>query len=118
MAAQLAWLLPGVKISPMGIWNVVQRLGESVARYNEGLSQYHADSRSEGASTQEAPPAVVVSVDGSMPGMQVRQQAGGARGASRFRPCRRCRKATSMRSKRVYGCYPPSAWKPRPGAIR
>ena len=56
MAAQLAWLLPGVRISPMGIWNVVQRLGESVARYNEGLSQYHADSRSEGAPTQEAPP--------------------------------------------------------------
>jgi hypothetical protein len=74
MAAQLAWLLPGVRISPMGIWNVVQRLGESVARYNEGLSQYHADSRSEGAPTQEAPPAVVLSVDGSMLGMQVRQQ--------------------------------------------
>jgi len=52
----------------------VQRLGESVARYNEGLSQYHADSRSEGAPTQEAPPAVVLSVDGSMLGMQVRQQ--------------------------------------------
>jgi hypothetical protein len=74
MAAQLAWLLLGVKISPMSVWNVVQRLGESVARYREGLSQYHADSRSEGAPTQEAPPAVVLSVDGSMLGMQVRQQ--------------------------------------------
>jgi len=74
LAARLAWLLLGVKVSTSGIWNVVQRLGESVARYSEGLSQYHADSRSEGASTQEAPPAVVLSVDGSMLGMQVRQQ--------------------------------------------
>jgi hypothetical protein len=74
LAAQLAWLLLGVKISPMSVWNVVQRLGESAARYSEGLSQYHADSRSEGASTREAPPAVVLSVDGSMLGMQVRKK--------------------------------------------
>ena len=58
----------------MGVWKVVQRLGEAAARYSEGLSQYHADSRSEGASTREAPPAVVLSVDGSMLGMQVRKQ--------------------------------------------
>jgi hypothetical protein len=74
LAAQLAWLLLGVKISPMGVWKVAQRLGESAARYSEGLSQYHADSRSEGASTQNAPPVVVLSVDGSMLGMQVRKQ--------------------------------------------
>jgi hypothetical protein len=74
LAAQLAWLLLGVKISPMGVWKVVQRLGESAARYSEELSQYHADSRSEGASTGEAPPVVVLSVDGSMLGMQVRKQ--------------------------------------------
>ena len=74
LAAQLAGLLLGVKISPMGVWKVVQRLGESAARYSEDLSQYHADSRSEGASTREAPPAVVLSVDGSMLGMQVRKQ--------------------------------------------
>lgn len=74
LAAALAGLLLGVKISPMGIWKVVQRLGESTCRYSEGLSQYHADSRSEGASTQNAPPVVVLSVDGSMLGMQVRQQ--------------------------------------------
>ena len=74
LAAQLAWLLLGVKISPMGVWKVAQRLGEPAARYSEGLSQYHADSRSEGASTREAPPAVVLSVDGSMLGMQVRKQ--------------------------------------------
>jgi hypothetical protein len=74
LAAQLAWLLWGVKISPMGVWKVVQRLGESAARYSEGLSQYHADSRSEGASTQDAPPVVVLGVDGSMLGKQVRPQ--------------------------------------------
>jgi len=74
LAAQLAWLLLGIKISPMSVWNVVQRLGESAARYSEALSHYHADSRSEGASTQEAPPVVELSVDGSMLGMQVRQQ--------------------------------------------
>jgi hypothetical protein len=74
LAAALAWLLLGVKISPMGIWKVVQRLGESTCRYSEGLSQYHADSRSEGACTQNAPPVVVLSVDGSMLGMQVRAQ--------------------------------------------
>ncbi len=74
LAAQLAGLLLGVKISPMGVWKVAQRLGEPAARYSEGLSQYHADSRSEGASTREAPPAVVLSVDGSMLGMQVRKQ--------------------------------------------
>jgi hypothetical protein len=74
LAAQLAWLLLGVEISAMGVWNVVQRLGESAARYSEGLSQYHADSRSEGASTREAPHVVVLSVDGCMLGMQVRTQ--------------------------------------------
>jgi len=67
-------LLLGVEISAMGVWNVVQRLGESATRYSEGLSQYHADSRSEGASTREAPPVVVLSVDGCMLGMQVRTQ--------------------------------------------
>jgi transposase len=54
LAAQLAWLLWGVKISPMSVWKVVQRLGESAAGYSEGMSRYHADSRSEGASTREA----------------------------------------------------------------
>src|SRR5216684_4476112 len=72
LAAALAELLLGVKISPMGIWKVVQRLGESPCRYSTGLSHYHADSRSEGASTQDAPAVVVLGVDGAMLGMQVR----------------------------------------------
>lgn len=74
LAAQLAWLRLGVRISPSGVWKVVQRLGESAVRYSEGMSRYHGDSRSVGASTQGAPPAVVLSVDGSMLGMQVRPQ--------------------------------------------
>ena len=73
-AAQLAWLLLGVKISAMSVWRATQRLGEAAARYSEKLSQYHADDRSEGASTQNAPPAVVLSVDGCMLGMQVRSK--------------------------------------------
>ena len=81
LAAQLAWLLLGVRISPSGVWKVVQRLGESAVRYSEGMSRYHGDSRSVGASTQGAPPAVVLSVDGSMLGMQVRPQRRRRRGA-------------------------------------
>jgi len=72
LAAALAELLLGVKISPMGIWKVVQRLGESACGYSTGLSHYHADSRSEGASTQDAPAVVVLGVDGAMLGRQVR----------------------------------------------
>jgi len=56
----------------MGVWRATQRLGEAAARYSEQLSQYHADDRSEGAPTQNAPPAVVLSVDACMLGMQVR----------------------------------------------
>jgi hypothetical protein len=72
LAARLAWLLLGVRVSPMGIWRVAQRLGEAAARHTEALSQYHADSRSTGASTAAAPPAVVLGVDGCSLGMQVR----------------------------------------------
>jgi hypothetical protein len=56
LAAQLAGLLLGVKVNAMGVWRATQRLGEAAARYSEQLSQYHADDRSEGAPTQNAPP--------------------------------------------------------------
>jgi hypothetical protein len=72
LAARLAWLLLGVTISPMGVWRVAQRLGQAAASYSEALSRYHADSRSEGASTREAPATVLLSVDGCALGMQVR----------------------------------------------
>jgi hypothetical protein len=74
LAARLAWLLLGVTISPMGIWRVAQRLGEAAANYSDQLSRYHADSRSTGASTQAAPSAVVLGVDGCHLGMQVRSK--------------------------------------------
>ena len=38
LASQLAWLLLGVKISPMGVWRVAQRMGEAATRYEEELS--------------------------------------------------------------------------------
>ena len=72
LAARLAWLLLGISVSPMGIWRVTQRLGEAAAGHTETLSRYHADSRSTGASTADAPPAVVLGVDGCSLGMQVR----------------------------------------------
>jgi len=70
----------------MSVWNGVQRWGESAARYSEALSPYHADSRSAGASTQDAPPAVVRSVDGSMLGMPVRKQRRRRQGCETLAP--------------------------------
>jgi hypothetical protein len=72
LAARLAGLLLGVTISPMGVWRVAQRLGQAAASYSEALSQYHADSCSQGAPTDQAPATVVLSVDGCLLGTQVR----------------------------------------------
>ena len=72
LAARLAQLLLGVTIRAMGVWRVAQRLGQAAADYREALSQYHADSRSEGSLAAETPPAVVLGVDGCTLGMQVR----------------------------------------------
>ena len=49
---------------------MAQRLGQA-ASCSEALSRYHADSRSEGTPTHQAP-ATVLSVDGCALGMQVR----------------------------------------------
>lgn len=72
LAARLADQLLSVKISAMGIWRVTQRLGQAAASYSEELSQYHGDSRSQGAPVDQAPATVVLSVDGCSLGMQVR----------------------------------------------
>lgn len=72
LAARLAWLFFGAQVSPMAVWRAVQRLGEAASHHQEALSQYHADSRSEGASTVAAPEVVVLGVDGCQLGMQVR----------------------------------------------
>ncbi len=44
------------------------------ANYREASGQYHADSRSERAAVENAPPVVVLGVDGCVLGMQVRTQ--------------------------------------------
>ena len=59
-------------IGAMGVWRVIQRLGQAAANHSEALSHYHADSRSVGARVENAPPAVVLGVDGCALGMQVR----------------------------------------------
>src|ERR1017187_600090 len=80
-----SWLsYSSVTISAMGGWRVVQRLGRAAASYSKALSQYHADSRSEGASVDHAPPAVVLGVDGCTLGMQVRTHRRRRVGAARL----------------------------------
>ncbi|HZL53940.1 MAG TPA: ISKra4 family transposase [Terracidiphilus sp.] len=73
-AARLAWLLLGVDVNAMGVWRAAQRLGQAAADYGEGLSAYHADSRSEAIVNPDAPQTVVLSVDGCALGMQIRAQ--------------------------------------------
>jgi hypothetical protein len=72
LAARLAWLLLGVEVNAMSVWRAAQRLGQAAADYSEGLSAYHADSRSQAVVDVDAPQTVVVSVDGCALGMQVR----------------------------------------------
>jgi hypothetical protein len=72
LAARLAWLLLGVDVNAMGVWRVAQRLGQAAADYGEGLSAYHADSRSQAIVNPHGPQTVVLSVDGCALGMQVR----------------------------------------------
>jgi hypothetical protein len=73
LAATLAYLCFGVRVSPMGVWRVVQRLGEACEQHLEGTARYHADGRSELPSPAAHAPAVIVAgVDGCALGMQVR----------------------------------------------
>jgi len=72
LAARLAWLLLGVDVNAMGVWRAAQRLGQAAADYGEGLSAYHADSRSQAIVNPHGPQTVVLSVDGCALGMQVR----------------------------------------------
>jgi hypothetical protein len=65
-------LLLGVEVNVMSVWRATQRLGQTAADYTEGLSTYHADSRSQGTVNPDAPQTVVLSVDGCALGMQVR----------------------------------------------
>jgi hypothetical protein len=74
LAARLTWLLLGVDVNAMSVWRAAQRLGQAAADYSEGLSAYHADSRSPDIANADAPQTVVLSVDGCALGMQVRAQ--------------------------------------------
>lgn len=74
LAARLANLLLGVNLNALAVWRVAQRVGQAAASYSDALSQYHTDSRSQGASVENAPPAVGLGVDGCVLGMQVRMQ--------------------------------------------
>jgi hypothetical protein len=74
LAAELCWQLLGVKVNAMTVWRAVQRLGEAAARYSEGLSSYHADSRSQASESAHPPDVVVAAVDGCSLGMQVRSK--------------------------------------------
>src|SRR6202165_3243478 len=86
LAARLEGLLLGVTISPMGVWRVAQRLGQAAASYRDPLSQYHADSRGEGAPTYAAPATVLLSVDGCSLAMQVRARRRRRTGTERLPP--------------------------------
>lgn len=74
LAARLVWLLLGVNVNAMSVWRAAQRLGQAAADYSEGLSAYHANSRSPGTVNPDAPQTVVLSVDGCALGMQARPQ--------------------------------------------
>jgi hypothetical protein len=54
LAARLALLLLGVKVSAMGVWRVTQRLGEAAAQYQEQLTGYHSDRLSPDSAAKEA----------------------------------------------------------------
>lgn len=76
LAARLAYLFFGTEVSPMTVWRSVQRLGQAVDRYVDQQAKWHGDPR---RSTEEgagpaSPDAVVLGVDGSALGMQVRAQ--------------------------------------------
>ena len=72
LAARLAWLFFAVQVNAMTVWRAVQRLGEAAAQYEDALSEYHADSRSEAPCLADPPKVVVAGMDGCALGMQVR----------------------------------------------
>ena len=74
LAARLAFLFFGTSVSAMSVWRSVQRLGAACEQYNEDLSRYHADPRTELDEPSNAPDAVVLGVDGCALGMQVRDK--------------------------------------------
>ena len=72
MAAKLCLLFFGVEVSPMAVWRSVQRLGDACAAYNEEQARFFADARSNPPTDGAFPLAVLLGIDGSALGMQVR----------------------------------------------
>jgi hypothetical protein len=118
LSARLAYLLLGVTVSAMGVWRVTQRLGQAAASYSEALSRYHADSRSQGAPVESAPPAVVLGVDACFLGMQVRPKRRRRTGEEKLPPLPPVEQGSFATSKPVFSCGLTSGWKPRRDAAR
>jgi hypothetical protein len=73
LAAKLAYLFFGTPVCPMTVWRSVQRLGEACDRYIEEQARFCGDAHQDPTAAAGAgPAAVVLGVDGSMLGMQVR----------------------------------------------
>jgi hypothetical protein len=72
LAARLCLLFFGIEVSPMAVWRAVQRLGEACASHTEQQARCLGDAR-QGPPTEGAfPLAVLLGIDGSALGMQVR----------------------------------------------
>ena len=104
-----------VSQSPMGIWRVAQRLGQAAVHHTDGLSLYHADSRSIGAPTQVAPWDRSIGRGWLQLGNASTFQTASARSAKHCRRYHQSRKGVSAKSRRVFRCCPASEWKPPPG---
>jgi hypothetical protein len=78
LAARLAHLFFGAEVSAMTVWRSVQRLGQAADHYVDEQAKWYGDPQralEDGADPAGAgPDAVVLGVDGSALGMQVREQ--------------------------------------------
>jgi predicted RNA-binding Zn-ribbon protein involved in translation (DUF1610 family) len=72
LAARLVEQFFGVQLSAMTVWRCVQRLGEACEQYTEATAAYYRDPVCADLDATDAPPAVVLGVDGCALGMQVR----------------------------------------------
>jgi len=118
LAARLAWLLLGVEVNAMSVWRAAQRLGQAAADYSESLSEYHADSRSQGIVTADAPQTVVLSVDGCALGMQVRARRRRRKDGEKLPPLPVVPDGHFREARPVYCCCRKSVSKPVRGVIR
>lgn len=73
LAAKLCVSFFGIEVSPMAVWRAVQRLGDACAAYTEQQARFFCDPRQGPPTEGEFPVAVLLGVDGSALGMQVRE---------------------------------------------